>query len=81
MGPEDFLSFTAIRETKRLFDVIVQSRFFLPTDSPLKEAAPAFIKREGRKIPGLSALTARGRGWLLVEETENNLTRRSRLSG
>lgn len=50
---------------KHLFHLIVQFRFLLLTDSPLKEVAPAFIKRDRRKIPGLGALTARWRGWTL----------------
>ena len=46
------------------------------TDSPLKEAAPAFIKGDRRKIPGLSALTARRRAGLLAE-AEKGLIRRA----
>ena len=45
-------------------------------DSPLKEAAPAFIKGDRRKIPGLSALTARRRAGLLAE-AEKGLIRRA----
>lgn len=50
---------------KHLFHLIVQSRFLLPIDSPLKEVVPALIERDRGKIPGPSALAARWRGWTL----------------
>lgn len=46
-APKGFWSFPAVsREAKHLFHIIVQSGSLLPTDSPLKETAPAFIKRQ-----------------------------------
>jgi hypothetical protein len=52
---------------KHLFHLIVSSRFLLPIDNPLKEAAPAFIERDRRKIPGINAFTAGGGAGLSAE--------------